>query len=173
MFGGALLFASVWNKQEQSGWVVRGCVRPLRCWYVWPQAQAGPSFAGDLELGRSPHLMSMRTLCDRSDMLPSSACLWVAVPSLVLCVLAPSLLCPHRRNHLSKVWAMLSVLGRNWAVLQTAVVLIPHLQITFSAYCPLCGGLKPTASFHPWGSQAISQSTGALKTEDAVGITQV
>lgn len=167
-----MLFLSVWKKLEQSSWVARGCVHPHCCWYVWQQAQAGPSSSEDSGFGRSPQLVSMRTLSDRSGMLPCSACLWVAAPGLVLCVLAPSLLCPHRRNHLSNVWAMLSVLGRNWPALQTAVVLILHLQVTLSAYCPLSGGLKPTSSFHPWGSQAISQSTGALKNED-VGIKQV
>lgn len=38
-----------------------------------------------------------------------------------------------------------------------ADVLVLHPQVTFNAYCPLSSGLKPTASFHPWGSQAISK----------------
>lgn len=93
--------------------------------------------------------------------------LWAIVWSsaiLHLHFLAPSLLCFHRRNHLSKVWAMLSAPGADLPRVgikcfyrqhqYPADVLVLHPQITFNAHCPLSSGLKPTAS---WGSQAISK----------------
>lgn len=87
----------------------------LQGWLLWGTGQV--TTAKVFEAARNALLMlrHMGAFSDCSGMLSSSAWRRVVAPSLVLHVLAPSLL---QRSRLSKVWAVLSARGRNRMVLQ-------------------------------------------------------